>query len=638
MRRLLAVLVVVACGVLVIPGIASAADTWSAPTDLATTSYLTSVSCASASFCAATDVFGDTYMYYGGADWTAPEPLDTSGGVSAPYVPVSVSCSSASFCLAVGYDQNFTSYAYTYDGSSWSAPTPVAGESSYAEGTQMQSVSCVSASFCMAVDAYGAAFVYSGDPASWSPPTTIGFGVNNNLTSVSCSSTNFCVAVDNQGYAYTYSTGSWGLPVQISTAIPLSSVSCASLTFCIAVDVNGNTYSFNGSQWSAPQSTPTNQGLSSVSCPSADFCAAAGSDKNDYAAAYTYTTTDPTWTGGNLPSMAINAPLYSISCVSETFCAAITGGDVLTYGVPTPTLQTLGTSIVGSGSGNISSSPSGISCDLTCSAQFDKASQVTLSATPGSGSTFAGWSGGGCSGTQTTCQVTMNDDENVSAAFDATPQTLTVSVAGSGSGTVKSSPSRISCGSTCSAQFNQTSHVTLTATPASGSAFAGWSGAGCSGTQMTCQVTMNADENITATFNPTTTTGTPPASSAPVQTTTTPSASTLLAVTAISLTGKRLTWCWGTGCQYPNTRFIFRLNEAATLRLVLYRHDHAGWARHAIANVRGHAGLNRHRLAGRWRGAPVATGPVQIAFQIKSDGRWKTKMTLRLTVRHDHRS
>jgi hypothetical protein len=40
----------------------------------------------------------------------------------------------------------------------------------------------------------------------------------------------------------------------------------------------------------------------------------------------------------------------------------------------------------------------------------------------------------------------------------------------------------------------------LTATPSAGSTFAGWSGAGCSGTGM-CVVTMSAAQNVTATFN-----------------------------------------------------------------------------------------------------------------------------------------
>jgi hypothetical protein len=74
---------------------------------------------------------------------------------------------------------------------------------------------------------------------------------------------------------------------------------------------------------------------------------------------------------------------------------------------------------------------------------------------------------------------------------------LTVSVAGTGSGAVTGTG--ISCPGTCSHSYPSGKSVTLTATPAAGSAFAGWSGAGCSGTG-SCEVTMSADQAVTATF------------------------------------------------------------------------------------------------------------------------------------------
>ncbi|WP_395853825.1 cellulase family glycosylhydrolase [Cystobacter fuscus] len=77
--------------------------------------------------------------------------------------------------------------------------------------------------------------------------------------------------------------------------------------------------------------------------------------------------------------------------------------------------------------------------------------------------------------------------------------TLTATKAGTGSGTVSSSPSGIDCGSTCTANYSSGASVTLTATAASGSTFAGWSGA-CSGTG-TCTVSMTAARSVTATFN-----------------------------------------------------------------------------------------------------------------------------------------
>lgn len=81
----------------------------------------------------------------------------------------------------------------------------------------------------------------------------------------------------------------------------------------------------------------------------------------------------------------------------------------------------------------------------------------------------------------------------------AAKKRLTVSRIGSGSGTVVSSPSGISCGSDCTEDFNQGTQVTLSATAASGSIFNGWSGGGCSGTG-TCTVTMNGDVTVSAEF------------------------------------------------------------------------------------------------------------------------------------------
>jgi hypothetical protein len=77
--------------------------------------------------------------------------------------------------------------------------------------------------------------------------------------------------------------------------------------------------------------------------------------------------------------------------------------------------------------------------------------------------------------------------------------TLTVTKAGSGTGTVTSSPAGIACGSTCAQAYPSGTTVTLSATAASGSKFAGWSGGGCSGTG-TCVVTMSATKVATATF------------------------------------------------------------------------------------------------------------------------------------------
>jgi hypothetical protein len=76
---------------------------------------------------------------------------------------------------------------------------------------------------------------------------------------------------------------------------------------------------------------------------------------------------------------------------------------------------------------------------------------------------------------------------------------ISVSKSGTGSGTVTSSPAGISCGMDCSESYPRGTVVTLTATPASGSIFSGWTD-GCTGTDP-CTISGNTPVTVTATFN-----------------------------------------------------------------------------------------------------------------------------------------
>lgn len=77
-------------------------------------------------------------------------------------------------------------------------------------------------------------------------------------------------------------------------------------------------------------------------------------------------------------------------------------------------------------------------------------------------------------------------------------KTISVILSGQGTGTVTSSPGGIECGADCRESYNSATSVTLTAVPASGSFFSGWSGA-CSGTGQ-CILTPSTDKNVTAVF------------------------------------------------------------------------------------------------------------------------------------------
>ena len=85
-------------------------------------------------------------------------------------------------------------------------------------------------------------------------------------------------------------------------------------------------------------------------------------------------------------------------------------------GNPAGTKYQLSLSLMGTGSGRVTSSPpAAIDCSATCSASLDAGSSVTLTAAPAAGSDFIAWSGA-CSGTGM-CTVSMDAAKAVSVRF-----------------------------------------------------------------------------------------------------------------------------------------------------------------------------------------------------------------------------
>ena len=114
-------------------------------------------------------------------------------------------------------------------------------------------------------------------------------------------------------------------------------------------------------------------------------------------------------------------PAASCSATDQRGNARLPTGDTVCdigaveTGLAAPQLQ-LSVLKSGAGGGTVTSSPGGINCGATCAANFGAAQVVTLTATPTAGSTFSGWSGGGCGGTGQ-CAVTLNADTQVTATF-----------------------------------------------------------------------------------------------------------------------------------------------------------------------------------------------------------------------------
>jgi hypothetical protein len=150
----------------------------------------------------------------------------------------------------------------------------------------------------------------------------------------------------------------------------------------------------------------------------------------------------------------------------------------------------------GNGSGTVTSTPVGIHCGPDCTAAYARRTTLTLTAIPDPGSGFSGWSGDpGCaSGT-----VAMTANKSCTATFnlDRPLRQLTVAKAGSGSGTVISTPAGIHCGADCAEGYTDGTLVTLQAVADPESVFVAWSGdADCT----RGQVSLTATKTCTATF------------------------------------------------------------------------------------------------------------------------------------------
>lgn len=158
---------------------------------------------------------------------------------------------------------------------------------------------------------------------------------------------------------------------------------------------------------------------------------------------------------------------------------------------------------LGEGLGTVSSNPAGISCGTACTttqlATFNHGQTVTLSQAAGADSQFVSW-GGDCAGAS--CSVLMTADHVVTATFQRIDKTLTVTVAGTGTGSVTSMPAGINAPGDNTEAFAHGTSVVLTASWNNATnTFTGWSGGSCSGSTNPCAVTMDQARTVVATFD-----------------------------------------------------------------------------------------------------------------------------------------
>ncbi|MCW2494460.1 hypothetical protein [Jatrophihabitans sp.] len=265
--------------------------TWAPAVNIAGSTAIQAVSCASAAACTATT--NRAAIQYNGTSWASPVavPLGSSTLLTL------LSCGSPTFCVA-GVIGDSVRESEVWTGTTWE-------ESPFAFGLEQPTgLSCSDADDCIVSNYDG---VYGGrvgglDGGTYNDRT-------NSMTTLSCVSSTWCMALDNTGVVVVDHAGAWKV-IPGPTNLGVTTLSCGSPTFCVGVGYNSYSV-FNGVSWSAAALGPTS--TVALSCE-ATGCMALG-------------TTTAAWFNGTswrtLPSPALEEAYQSVSCVSATFCLAM---------------------------------------------------------------------------------------------------------------------------------------------------------------------------------------------------------------------------------------------------------------------------------------------------------------------------
>ena len=310
---------------------------------------LDAASCPTASHCVAVGQAGGTLSYYG----QGGAIVSGDGGVLwkpttislEPENLTSVSCASASDCAAVGTASWIgggtplppVAVSSTDGGSTWNASSLPAGTYSLSD------VSCpptAGTPTCFAVGASNSGnsptvLRSTNGGASWLEVNVPSDGTQQ-YTGVSCASSTACIAVGGGAIIATTNGTSWSAQTVPSGAAP-SHVACANASACVAVgDQSSPTaaiYTTNGGKTWLAGSTPANALLVSASCSTASDCIASGNPM------LKSTNGGKTWSAVTLPSTAAS-DTGGVSCVpSGTLCLATGAAAVNETGVPAAILR-----------------------------------------------------------------------------------------------------------------------------------------------------------------------------------------------------------------------------------------------------------------------------------------------------------
>jgi hypothetical protein len=308
---------------------------WSSATRIEARAIISGLSCATRSFCVATDgteeIRGEdlgSVITFNGVRWSKPKVLD------GPHPLTAVSCATPTFCAAGG-----STHAFMLGKHGWSKAKPDGGLNG------MLSVSCPTAKHCEATDGLGDVSRFGGGSWSHRQPVDAAPKLDTSISPyVSCGSATSCAIVDYSGDALALTHGIWSARHPIDPQHGgLINVSCATASFCVAVDQEGAVLQYNGSHWtpaheldrdifSSPRVSddPDVNGLGLISCPTPTFCAAANHNDGGGVPARAYTFNGQSWSAHT--DIDGDNTLTGLSCTSSSFCMAIDlSGNFMTF-------------------------------------------------------------------------------------------------------------------------------------------------------------------------------------------------------------------------------------------------------------------------------------------------------------------
>ena len=256
---------------------------------------VSSVSCGSPTTCVVggsyTDGDGASEGFvstFNGTTWTDSEvaaDLSQGNGVQVN----SLSCPSATFCAAGGIfiDENGQEHAFmaVFNGESWT-DTEVAASLDEGGGASTSQVTCTSSTFCVAggqyLDGNGVpqAFASVFNGVTWTDQEILGDLTGNGqlaINGISCASATSCVATgvytdsngSNQGFAASFDGATWtdseiGGALNVGNAADVTSVSCAADGTCV---VGGSYTGAHGELNAFVSSSPTPAAIQIPSAP-----------------------------------------------------------------------------------------------------------------------------------------------------------------------------------------------------------------------------------------------------------------------------------------------------------------------------------------------------------------------------------